>query len=90
MKFHKFYLCHCALDNLELELTDFNDLVELRETLVLMKYESADGHILVAFRQIEVKHLIDIVNFKASRKEIVAVLEFLCYVVGGLILFQDS
>ena len=60
MKFHKFYLCHCALDNLERVGVYVDNLVELREILVFVQDKSADGHVVVALWQVQLEHLVDL------------------------------
>ena len=42
-----------------------------------MEYESADGHVFVAFGESQVKHLVDFVYLQSGREQIFSVVELL-------------
>jgi len=74
VEFHKFYLTGCGLDNLKLKLVEFNYFIELWETLIFVKNESAQSHILITLRKIQVEQIVHLVYLQSSRQQIVAVI----------------
>ena len=75
---HKLNLCHRALEHLEMELSDVDDLVEFGETLVFVQDESANGHVVVALGQVKVEALVDFLDFHSSRELIARFVDLPC------------
>ena len=47
MKFNQLYFTRSRLDYLKLKVIELNDFVQLRKTLILMKYQATHGHIVL-------------------------------------------
>ena len=52
MQFHQLYLRHSVLDDLKLIFAYGDNLIELGETLIIMKDKAADRLVLITLRQI--------------------------------------
>ena len=69
-QFDKLYFRHGVLDNLKRIASYLYDFIELGEALIIVEDESAEGHVIVTFREFEVELLIDFVDFQTGRKQI--------------------
>ena len=49
---NQLYFSGCNLDNLELEFSYFDNLIQLREATIGIQYQPTKRHVLLAFGQI--------------------------------------
>ena len=88
-KLHQLDLCHCALDNLETETTDFHDLIKLGKTLIKVQDKATDRFIIIIFRQTKIEHIIHLVNLQARRQEIFIVAHLLGNIFLAVVFIFD-
>ena len=86
---YEFDFGHRVLDDFELHLSYLDHFVELGETLIFVQYQSANGHVFIAFGQVKVELFVYLVNLQASGKQVFVVAKFLGHKVRVVVLVLD-
>ena len=81
VQLHQLYLPRGGFDDLELESSDFYHLVQLWKTLIFMQYQSAQGHVVIALRQLQVEHLVHLVYLQSGRQQVVTLVGLLSHIL---------
>ena len=86
---HEFNLGGCVLDNLKFPMAELHDFVQLRETLIFVQDEAAEGDVFLALGQVKTETLVDGFDFHACGKQVFVVAKVLGNVFVVVVLVLD-
>ena len=70
-------------------MPDLHHLVQFGEALIVVQDQSANRHIFLTLRQVEVEQLIHLVNLKTCRQQILMIAYLLGGIVGIIVFILD-